>query len=168
MATFGCTKDRNLMEQIGKEMYELYMRKVSVYKLNFRTDTFDILYHEDVNRDIEEDPTYEVPGYADVTDNGMANLYKQGQQLDRGLMIYMSRKALEDVLIGLGLDQYRDVPTDGDVIMLQDVLWEVITVDPTGYHMNDRDYPFDFQFAVTPWLRSGTPKSDTETPFNRY
>jgi hypothetical protein len=156
------------MTQIAKEMYELYMRKIPVYKLNFRTDTFDILYHEDVNRDIMEAPTYECPGYVDVTDNGLVNLYKQGQQLDRGLMVYMNRKALEDILLGLNFDRYRDVPTDGDVIIIQGVLMEVTTVDPTGYHMNDRDLPFDFQFAVTPWLRSGTPKTATAKPFNRY
>ena len=168
MPLFSCTKDRKLLEQINKEMYQLYMHKIEVYKLNFRTETFDLLYHEDLNRDIKADPTYEVAGYCDVTDNGIASLYKQGQQLDRALFVYMSRKALEDVLLGLGMDKYRDVPTDGDVIRLQDGFWEVITVDPEGYHMNDRRYPFDFQFAVVPWQRKGTPKTVTEEPFRRY
>ncbi len=149
-------------------MYQLYMQKIDVYKLHFRTETFDLLYHEDLNRDIEEEPTYSVAGYANVADNGTANLYKQGQQLDRMLFVYMGRKDLEDALLGLGLDKYRDVPTDGDVIRLQDGFWEVITVDPEGYHMNDRNHPFDFQFLVVPWQRKGTPKTEIEKPFRRY
>ena len=156
------------MAQIGKEMYELYMHKIKVYKLSFRTETFDILYHEDINRDIPEDATYSVPGYVEVSDPGQANLYKMGQQLDRTLMVFMSRKAVEDELAALGLDRYRDVPTDGDVMWIQDLFWEVTTVDPKGFHMNDRRFPFDFQFLITPWIRKGTPKDDTRTPFQRY
>ena len=168
MPLFDNTKDRKLLEGINKEMYELYMHKIKVFKLISRTETWNDIYHEDINMDITADATYEVPGYADVNDNGLANLYKQGQQLDRSLFMYMSRKGLEDVLILAGLDKYRDVPTDGDVIILQNLYWEVMTADPEGYHMNFRDFPFDFQFAVTPWVRTGVPKDADNAPLSRY
>lgn len=168
MPLFDHAKDRKLLEQVNKEMYELYMHKVKVYKLISRTETWDDIYHEDINLDTAADATYEIPAYADVNDNGMANLYKQGQQLDRQLFLYMSRKGLEDVLTLAGFDKYRDVPTDGDVVMVQNMLWEVITVDPEGYHMNFRDFPFDFQCAIVPWIRSGVPKDADNEPFRRY
>lgn len=168
MPVFSCPKDLAFMEGVNAEMYELYMRKIPVWKLNFRTATKNDLYHEDVNRDIPDEATYEVEGYVNVADNGIAALYKQGQQLDRQLWVYMSRKKLEDVLTLAGLDKYRDVPTDGDVIKIQDGLWEVITVDPEGYHMNDRTAPFDFQFNVVPWVRSSIPKNDTYEEVKRY
>lgn len=156
------------MEKINAEMYELYMHKIPVYKLNFRTASKDDVYHEDVNRDIKDVPTYYIEAYVNVTDNGIASLYKQGQQLDRQLWVYVSRKKLEDVLTAAGFDSGHDVPTDGDVVKIQDLLWEVITVDPEGYHMNDRRFPFDFQFNVVPWVRSSIPKDDTYEEVRRY
>lgn len=155
------------MEQINKEMYELYMHQMDVYKLNFRTGSETYVYHEDVHRELPAEVSYTIEAYVDVTDNGMAVLYKQGQQLDRRLYVYTSRKGLEDVLKSLNLDYYRDVPTDGDVVRIQDGLWEVITVDPEGYHMNDNRYPFDFQFLITPLQRSSIPQDDTHEVFKR-
>lgn len=165
---FASTKDRKLLEQVNKEMYQLYMHQMDVYKLSFRTGTEVYLYHEDVHRDIPNAVTYSIEAYVDVTDNGIAALYKQGQQLDRQLYVYTSRKGLEDLLKGLSLDPYRDVPTDGDVVRIQDGLWEVMTVDPEGYHMNDRRYPFDFQFFIAPLQRSSVPQDDTREQFPRY
>jgi hypothetical protein len=156
------------MEGINKELYELYFQKIEVYKLNFRTATKNDLYHEDQNRDIPDTPTYRVEAYVNVADNGIAALYKQGQQIDRQLWLYFSRKGLEDTLLGLGLDKYRDVPTDGDVVKIQDTLWEVITVDPEGYHMNDRRFPFDFQCNIVPWQRSSIQKDDDYEEVKRY
>lgn len=149
-------------------MYELYFQKIAVYKLNFRTATKNDLYHEDQNRDIPDDPTYTVEAYINVADNGIASLYKQGQQIDRQLWLYFSRKGLEDALVELGLNKYRDVPTDGDVVKIQDTLWEIITVDPEGYHMNDRRFPFDFQCNIVPWQRSSIPKDDDYEEVKRY
>lgn len=156
------------MEQINKEMYQLYMHKIPVYKLSFRTDTVDYLYHEDVNRDIPATPTYWVEAFVNVADNGLAALYKMGQQLDRQLWLYMSRKGLEDTLLGLGMDKYGDVPTDGDVVKIQDLFWTVITVDPEGYHMNDSRFPFDFQCNIVPWIRTSIPKGEDKKEFKRY
>lgn len=165
---FGSTKDRKLLEQLNKEMYELYMHEVEVFKLHFHTGTENILYHEDINRDILSTATYIIPGYCDVSDNGLAALYKQGQQLDRQIFLYFSRKLLEDHLKTLGMDYYSDVPKDGDVVRIQTVYWEVMNSDPTGFHMNHRDYPFDFQCNIVPWQRTGTPKTATQKPFQRY
>jgi hypothetical protein len=164
---FAATKDRKLMEQINKEMYQLYMHQMDVYKLSFRTGTQTYLYHEDIHREMLDEPSYAIEAYVDVTDNGLAALYKQGQQLDRQLFVYTSRKGLEDVLKGLNLDYHRDVPTDGDIVRIQDGLWEVMTVDPEGYHMNDRRYPFDFQFMIVPLQRSSIPNDDTRESFKR-
>ena len=168
MPLFGAEKDRKLLEQINKEMYQLYMRKVAVYKLHFRTSTVDYLYHEDVNRDIPDEPTYHVEAYVNVADNGLAALYKMGQQLDRQLWLYMSRKGLEDTLKGLGMDPWGDVPTDGDVVEIQHMKWTVITVDPEGYHMNDRNFPFDFQCNIVPWIRTSIPKGEDKKEFKRF
>jgi hypothetical protein len=168
MVLFGATKDRKLMEQLNKEMYELYMHKIEVYKLNFRTETYSDFYHEDINRDITDAPSYMVEAHCNVADNGIAALYKQGQQIDRQLWLYMSRKGLEDTLKLLGFDMYRDVPTDGDVVRIQDTYWEIITADPEGFHMNDRRYPFDYQYNIVPWERSAIPKDETRKEFKRY
>jgi hypothetical protein len=168
MALFSCEKDRKLLESINKEMYSLYFQKVDVYKLHFRTSTADDLYHEDINRDIPTAPTYSVEAYVNVADNGVAALYKQGQQLDRQLWLYFSRKGLEDALTALGLDKYHDVPTDGDAVRIQDLLWEVITVDPEGYHMNDNRFPFDFQCNIVPWPKSDIPKGGDYEEVSRY
>lgn len=165
---FGSTKDRKLMEQFNKEMYELYMHDVAVYKLNFHTGTENILYHEDINRDIPTTPTYIIHGYSDVTDNGLAALYKQGQKLDRQIFLYFSRKLLEDYLKSKGWDLYDYTPADGDVVNVQGYLWEVMNADPEGFHMNQRDYPFDYQFNIVPWQRTGTPKTTTKHIFERY
>lgn len=167
MTLFSSSADLKFMEGVNKEMYGLYFQKIDVYKLNFRTETKNDLYHEDQNRDIPDDPTYTVEAYVNVSDNGIASLYKQGQQIDRQLWLYFSRKGLEDTLTGLGLDKYRDVPTDGDVVQIQDSLWEVITVDPEGYHMNDRRFPFDFQCNIVPWIKSSIPKDDDYEEFKR-
>ncbi|MCG8430048.1 MAG: hypothetical protein MJA29_02600, partial [Candidatus Omnitrophica bacterium] len=153
---------------INKEMYALYMHKIDVFKLNFRTGTHDLLYHEDINRDIKDAPTYRVEAHCNVADNGIASLYKQGQQIDRQLWLYFSRKGLEDALKTQGFDEYRDVPTDGDVVKIQDTYWEIITVDPEGFHMNDRRFPFDFQANIVPWQRSAIPKDETRKEFKRY
>jgi len=153
------------MEAINKEMYQLYFHKVDVFKLSFRTETSNDMYHEDINRDIPDTPTYRVEAQINVSDNGLAALYKQGQQIERQLYLYISRKLLEDTLVAAGLDRYRDVPTDGDVVKIQDGLWEVVTVDPEGYHMNARRYPFDFQAFIVPWQRSNIPKDDTYEEF---
>ena len=58
MPVFGAEKDRKFMEALNKEMYQLYMHKIEVYKLNFRTEDVDYLYHEDINRDIPDTPAY--------------------------------------------------------------------------------------------------------------
>jgi hypothetical protein len=168
MVLFGATKDRKLLEQINKEMYELYMHKVEVYKLHSRTETVNYIYHEDINMDIMDAPSYQVEAHCNVSDNGIAALYKQGQQIERQLWLYMSRKGLEDTLQLLGFDKYRDVPTDGDVVRIQDSYWEIITADPEGFHMNDRRFPFDFQFNIVPWKRSDIPKDATRKEFKRY
>lgn len=168
MPVFACPQDLAFMESINKEMYELYLHKIPVYKLNFRTPTKNDVYHEDVNRDIKDVPTYYCEAYMNVSDNGIAALYKQGQQLDRQLWVYMSRKKLEDVLTLGGFDKYRDVPTDGDIVKIQGLLWEVMTVDPEGYHMNAANAPFDFQFNVVPWVRSAIPKDATYEEVKRF
>lgn len=168
MPLFDAEKDRKLLEQINKEMYNLYMHKIAVYKIISRTATVDYLYHEDINRDIPDTPSYYVEAFVNVADNGLAALYKMGQQLDRQLWLYMSRKGLEDTLLGLGLDRYQDVPTDGDVVEIQQMYWTVITADPEGYHMNFSNFPFDFQFNIVPWIRSSIPKEETKKPFARY
>lgn len=168
MPLFGAEKDRKLMEQLNKEMYQLYMHKIEVYKLNFRTDSVNYIYHEDIHRDIPSTPSYYIEAFVNVADNGLASLYKQGQQLDRQLWLYMSRKLLEDTLLGLGFDKYGDVPTDGDVVKIQDMYWTVITVDPEGYHMNDSRFPFDFQCNIVPWIRTSIPKEATKKEFKRY
>ena len=72
-----------------------------------------------------------------------------------------------DRLSEMGLDKYGDVPTDGDVVRIQDTFWEVITVDPEGFHMNDRRYPFDYQANIVPWQRSVTPKDENYEEFRR-
>lgn len=168
MPLFSCPKDLSFMEKVNAEMYELYFHKIPVYKLNFRTGTHNDLYHEDVNRDIKNVPTYYVEAYVNVADNGIASLYKQGQQIDRQLWLYFSRKKLEDVLVAGGFDKYRDVPTDGDVVKIQDLLWTIVTVDPEGFHMNDRRFPFDFQANIVPWERSSIPKDDDHEEVQRY
>lgn len=168
MALFNVEKDRKFLEQINKEMYQLYMNKIAVYKLRFRTDTVDYIYHEDINRDIPDTPTYYVEGYTSVTDNGLAALYKQGQQLDRQLWLYFSRKGMEDELLRLGMDKYEDVPTDGDVVRIQEMYWTVVTVDPEGYHMNQPNFPFDFQCNIIPWIRTSIPKGENAKEFKRY
>jgi hypothetical protein len=168
MPLFGCPTDQAYMESLNKEMYQLYMHKMDVWKLHFRTPSVNYVYHEDINRNIPENPTYSVEGYIDVNDNGVATLYKQGQQLDRSLYVYMGRKNIEDVLSALGLDKYRDIPTDGDVIRIQNGLWEVITVDPEGYHMNNHTAPFDYQFFIVPWQKTSIPKEGGNIEFRRY
>jgi hypothetical protein len=168
MPLFTCEQDRKFLERINAEMYQLYFHKIDVFKLHFRTETKNDVYHEDVNRDIPSQPTYRVEAYCNVADNGIASLYKQGQQIERQLWLYFSRKLLEDVLSSMGLDKYGDVPTDGDVVRLQDTLWEIITVDPEGFHMNDRRFPFDYQANIVPWQRSTIPKDETYEEFRRY
>jgi len=158
MPLFSWTSDRELMEQYNAEIYGLYFHMVEVYKLQFKTGTHDDIYHEDVNFDIADTPSYEAPGYINVSDNGLATLTKAGQQIDRQLALYFSRKSVETILVAAGLDRYDDVPNDGDVVKIQDVLWEVITVDPEGYHMNDRRYPFDMQILIKPWDRDAVPR----------
>jgi len=168
MPVFGAEKDRKFMEALNKEMYQLYMHKIEVYKLNFRTEDVDYLYHEDINRDIPDTPAYILEAFVNVADNGLAALYKQGQQLDRQLWLYFSHKGLEDELTRLGMDKYEDVPTDGDVVKIQDMYWTVITVDPEGYHMNQSRFPFDYQCNIVPWIRTSIPKTTTAKPFKRY
>jgi len=168
MALFACEQDRKFLEGVNAEMYELYMQKIDVYKLHFRTGTSNDVYHEDVNRDIPDNPTYRVEAYVNVADNGIASLYKQGQQIDRQLWLYFSRKLMENVLSEMGLDKYGDVPTDGDVVRIQDTFWEIITVDPEGFHMNDRRFPFDYQANIVPWQRSVTPKGGDVEEYRRY
>ena len=152
MPTFSRSNDRELMERYNKEIYQLYFHEVKVYKLSYQTETVDRLYHEDVNFDIENTPNYLVAGYINVSDNGMANLKKAGQEIDRTLILHISRKLIEDTLFIAGMDKYKDVPTDGDVVEIQDMLWEVITVDPEGYHTNERRHPFDLNILLEPWV----------------
>jgi len=156
------------MEQLNKEIYELFMHDVEVYKLHFHTETENVLYHEDINRDILDTPTYIVHGYSDVSDNGLVALYKQGPQQDRQIFLYFSRKLLEDHLKSLGLDYYQDIPVAGDVVRIQESYWEVMNSDPEGFHMNFRNFPFDLQYNIVPWQRTGTPKTATKHIFERY
>lgn len=154
MPLFSWDGDRHLLERVNKEIYGLYYHLVEVYKLQFMTETVDNIYHEDINTDIPDAPTYRVPGYVNVSDTGlMGEITKAGQNTTRQLALFFSRKSLEDTLLIAGMDIYEDVPGDGDVVTIQGYWWEVISVDPADYHMNDRDFPFDFQVLIRPWDR---------------
>jgi len=165
---FTCEGDRSFLEGINTEMYRLYMYEVGVYKLNYKTGTENNLYHEDINRDILDEPHFYIQAHINVEDNGLANLYKQGQQIDRQLWMYASRSIVEDAVEAAGLNRLVDVPTDGDVITVQGMLWEIITVDPWGYTMGQRYYPYEYQAVIVPWKRSGTPKTEKYEEFKRY
>jgi len=167
MPLFTCDGDRKFLEGINEEMYKKYMYEVEVYKLNYQTGTENRLYHEDINRDIADSPHFMMQAHVNVEDNGLANLYKQGQQIDRQLWMYASRKIVEEAVANAGLDPLHDVPTDGDVVKVQGILWEIVTVDPWGYTVGQRYYPFEFQSVIVPWKRSGTPKSETYQEFKR-
>ncbi len=153
MTLFTDPVDHELMQSFNMEMYQLYFQKVLIWKLRYRTPTYDDLYGEDINYDIDEIPTFTIPGYVNVSDNGVATLKKAGQEIERTFYLYFSRKLVEDTLLLAGFDKYDDVPTDGDVVRIQDLWWEIITADPSGYHMNDRQFPFDMECPIIPWKR---------------
>lgn len=153
MPLFSWAGDRELLERVNKEIYGLYFHLVDVYKLEFMTETVDDIYHEDINTDIPATPNYSVPGYINVTDQGISELAKAGQHVNKQLSLFFSRKALEDTLLIAGMNIHKDVPNDGDVVTIQDLWWEVITRDAADYHMNDRRFPFDYQFLIRPWDR---------------
>jgi hypothetical protein len=150
---FSVTKDQELFEAYNREIYELYYHPVDIYRLNYTTSTVDRFYHEDVNYTIPETPSYSLPGYVNVSDNGLAALHKAGQQIERQLFLYFSITLMKATLEELGLNGYTDVPTDGDVVKIQDLFWDIITVDPEGYHSNQRRFPFDYQCLIQPWRR---------------
>lgn len=150
---FSWASDLDFVEQANTEVYRLYYQPIKVWKLSYTTSTVDRLYHEDINMDISDSPSYVVQGYIDVSDNGLATLRKAGQEIAVERFAYFSRKLIEDTLSELGFDPLADVPTGGDVLEIQGVLWEVIAVDPVGFHMNDRMYPTDLQAFIRPWRR---------------
>ena len=149
MALFNDPDEQRLMEDFNAEMYTMYFPKIEVFKTT-SSGTYDNFYHEDVNRTIPAISTYSVEGYMNITDNGLANLYKGGIQVDRQLIAYFSRALLEEVLRFKKLDIYADIPTDGDNILVQNIMFKIITVDPEGYHSNTRTLPYDYAVLVKP------------------
>jgi hypothetical protein len=149
MTYFVDPDERRLMEGFNAEVYKLYFQQIEVYKSS-STATYDDFYHEDINRTQPETYSYKCAGYLNVTDNGLANMYKGGVQIDKRLMVYFSRALLEETLRFEQLDIYDDIPKDGDVLKIQGVWFKIITVDPEGYHAGERYYPFDYALLVKP------------------
>jgi hypothetical protein len=150
---FSLANDRKLFEKFNKEFYRLYYHDVNFYLLNKRTGATDYIYHEDINYDIDSVPSFKIPAYVNVIDSGNVNLTKAGQDVDRKLNLYVSRKLLEETYVAVGLDIETDYPLDGDVVKLQDMFYEIIYCNYTSYHSNETKYPFDLAFLIIPWKR---------------
>jgi hypothetical protein len=150
---FSVDNDRKLFERFNKEFYRLYYHDVNFYLLNKRTGATDYIYHEDINYDIANVPSFKIPAYVNVMESGNVNLTKAGQDVDRKLQLLVSRKILEETYIQVGLDIDKDYPLDGDVVRLQDAFYEIIYGNFTSYHSNETKYPFDLQFLIIPWKR---------------
>lgn len=161
MGLFVFGPDRELIEKLNKELYQLYCDDIRVFKLMYKTNpSKDLVYHEDPKAYLQDAPTYTIPGYVNVADDGVAALQKGGLHVERQLRCYFSRKLLEDALVKAGLDKYKDVPEDEDVLYIQDGYYEIITVGIEGYHTNHQRFPFDYACLVKPWQRDSQPTED--------
>lgn len=124
MPTFLDESAVSYWQQLGEQVYSLFMKPLPIYKL--KKNPIDPLYKEDSNQEYAE--PYELLGYVKDLPQWKQNITKFGTDESRILVAFFSPSLAEK--------EGKALPYTGDRIAVQGDLYYVSQDNPADYNSN--------------------------------